>query len=176
MKSHFYPLSLLILFIANTIGGISILVFHHLRINEYVESIIRDGNYNIPIDEVFISPHDVDKLIWLKDNQEFSYKGHMYDVVCTDVRNDTMIYHCINDKKEESLINEIANNDNHPFPGQHQDSRIVLQFFKIISEIVIAHSVNSEIVADVNFTSSYTYQDIYYPVYLNTSCEPPDIA
>ncbi|MBK9983043.1 MAG: hypothetical protein IPP15_11575 [Saprospiraceae bacterium] len=176
MKRNFYSLSLLTLFIANTIGGISILCLHHFRINEYVESIIHNGNYHIPLDEVVIAPHDADKLIWLKDNLEFNYQGHMYDIVCTDVKNDTMIYHCINDKTEEGLIHEIANNDNHPFPGQHQDSRIVLQFFKIISEIVIAPSANSIKVADENLRSFFSYNTIFYPVYLSLSCEPPDIA
>ncbi|MGB4847299.1 MAG: hypothetical protein WBP41_05235 [Saprospiraceae bacterium] len=176
MKPNFYSLSLLILFIANTIGGICFLSFHHYRINEYVESIIRDGNHNITLDELVITSDESDQLIWLKDNQEFSYKGHMYDVVCTDVRNDTMIYHCINDKKEESLINEIANNDNHPFPGQHQDSRIVLQFFKIISEIVIAPSATSALVTDENLTSFFSCQNIFYPIYLSLSSEPPNIA
>lgn len=176
MKRHFYSLSILILFIANTIGGICFLSFHHFRINDYVESIIRDGNYHIPLDEIVITSETADQLIWLDDNLEFSYQGHMYDLVCTDVRNDTIIYHCINDKTEESLIHEIANNDNHPFPGQHQDSRIVLQFFKIISEIVIEPSANANKVTDENLRNLFSYNTIFYPVYLSLSCEPPDIA
>ncbi|MEP6793769.1 MAG: hypothetical protein ABJB16_05540 [Saprospiraceae bacterium] len=169
-------LSLLFIIIASTIGGISILYFHHLRINASIESIIRNGNYNIQVDEVIISPCDADKLIWVEDNLEFMYQGRMYDVVCTDVRNDTMIYHCINDKTEQGLICEIANNDSHPFPGQHQDSRIVLQFFKIISEIVIAPLATSALVTDEKHTGFFSCQDIYYSVYLSLSGEPPDIA
>ncbi|MBC7883994.1 MAG: hypothetical protein H7X99_00865 [Saprospiraceae bacterium] len=172
----FYSLSLLLLFIVNTIGGICILRFHHHHIKEYIESILRNGNLQIHLTEIVISDNESDQLIWLKENFEFRYKGKMYDVICTEHKKDTTIYFCLNDKTEEGLIREFAINGNHPFPGQHPDSAIVLQFFKIIYEIILIPSLTSDLVMTetpkINFGQLHTY----HPIYLTLSGEPPDFA
>lgn len=141
---------------------------------EYAESIIRNGNVHTTLEEVVIPAGESAKLIWLKDNLEFRYNGRMYDVVCTDVKKDTVIYHCINDEKEEDLIREIANNDQHPFPGQHQDSRIILQFFKIMAVILISPSATSGVVFNENLNTFFMFPDHVMPVYLSLAGEPPD--
>lgn len=42
-------------------------------------------------------------LEWEKEN-EFKYKGSLYDVVKKIQKNDTIYFYCINDKKEEVLF------------------------------------------------------------------------
>lgn len=174
MIRHFYSLSLLFLLVANTIGGICILNIHHHHIKEYVESILRNGNIEVSLEKIVIPANQSDQLIWLKENKEFRCKGKMYDVICTEYKKDTIIYHCINDKKEEDLIREIANNDQHPFPGQHQDSRIILQFLKIISGIAISPPATSAVVFDEKLNPFCSCAYNILPVYLSLSGEPPD--
>jgi len=172
----FYSLSLLLLFIANTIGGVCILHFHHIRIKENVKSIICNGHHQIPIVELVIPVDQSAEVIWLEDRREFSYREEMYDVVCIEVKKDTTIYHCIHDKIEKGLRQEIADNTHQPFPGQYQDRSVALQFFKIIAHIIITQSSFSDLVFNEKLRSIFTYQHIFQPVCLSQSGEPPDFA
>ncbi|MEO6130495.1 MAG: hypothetical protein ABIQ02_01515 [Saprospiraceae bacterium] len=168
------PLFLLFIIIANTIGGICLLYLHHYRIHAYIETIIRDKSPE-PLDVIIVPHDDSGEIIWLKSGLEFRFHGDLYDIVCMDTKNDTAFYYCINDQKEEKIINEFANNVNQPFPGQHQDCSIVFRFFKIISDIIMTHSAPVIGNSRNKLKGEFTWLQASYPVYFSVSVEPPDI-
>lgn len=47
-----------------------------------------------------------------ENRNEFSLGGKMYDIVKTTTQNGKVYYHCINDEKEEKLLNDFANIEN----------------------------------------------------------------
>jgi hypothetical protein len=68
-------------------------------------------------DLVIISLSDNgDKIYWedKDEKNEFSFKGQMYDIVKTDTVNGRVLLYCLNDKKEQQLIdryNSITKNN-----------------------------------------------------------------
>ncbi len=171
-----YSISLAGLFMVNTIGLISILSFHHYRLNTYIESIIRTENQFVILHQLRITSDESDKLIWFRDGREFRYLGHMYDVVHIENKNDgTIIYHCIKDEKENAIYRDIADDFNHSSPGQNHDRTLVLQIFKFLSSILITPSPGTFIDGNQILKNRFTYMDTFKPVYLSITCEPPDI-
>jgi len=172
-----YSISLVGVFIVNTMGLISILFFHHYQVHKYIESIIRTENHSVLLHQLKITSDESDKLIWYKDGHEFRYQGNMYDVVRTEIQNDgTTIYHCVKDEKENEIYRDFADDFNHTSPGQNQDRNLVLQLFKFLSNIFI--TLSSGTFTDVNEIqkSRFNYMDTFHPVYLSIICEPPDIV
>ena len=62
------------------------------------------------------------------DDDEFMYNGKMYDVVRHETKGDTVIYHCINDTKEDALFanlnTEVKKNMN-TAPVKHKTQQIL---------------------------------------------------
>jgi hypothetical protein len=49
-----------------------------------------------------------DNIIWEEEGKEFSLNGQLYDVAKKEVINGKTIFYCLNDKKEEQLIEEMS--------------------------------------------------------------------
>jgi hypothetical protein len=43
---------------------------------------------------------------WIKENKEFVYNQDLYDIVSIEVKNDAVVYYCINDLKEKQIIKD----------------------------------------------------------------------
>ena len=129
------------------------------------------------MDKITITSVDSDKLIWIKDGREFSYKGHMYDIVQMEKHPDgNIVYHCFKDEKEKELYQNIESEFNHSSPGQQHDRTLVLHFFKILSNVFIPHHNGTYTFESETLNRNFFYLDKNEQTSLSGSCEPPDIA
>lgn len=55
-------------------------------------------------------------LIWKEDN-EFEYRGKLYDIIKMTASKDSCIYYCLNDEKEEALIKNFSRQVDNGFKG-----------------------------------------------------------
>jgi hypothetical protein len=53
---------------------------------------------------IIVSDQNSNAFFWFDSGKEFRYKGEMYDVVKTIIKDKSTYYYCINDKKENELI------------------------------------------------------------------------
>ena len=168
---QFYSISLAGLFIVNTITGILVLCLHHFR----MESIIHT-NHDSGIDiQLKLTDDELSDLIWFKKGREFSYRGHMYDVIRSERNNDgTTIYHCISDEKESELHRNIIDDHNPLLPGQQHHRTLVIQLFKFLSNILIDPPAGTFTYESEILTSRFNYMDKVHPGYSSVICEPPD--
>ncbi|HEX9656168.1 MAG TPA: hypothetical protein VGB89_04515 [Bacteroidota bacterium] len=64
----------------------------------------------VPDVELVVIPaheNDTHEFQWMKEN-EFRYRGGLYDIVKTRVTTDTTYYYCINDLQEERLFENLG--------------------------------------------------------------------
>ena len=56
-------------------------------------------------------------IVWEEQDREFTYKGHLYDVVRIKKINNRAVYFCIDDSHEDALVNklnDITKSNQHP--------------------------------------------------------------
>jgi hypothetical protein len=171
-----YSISLAGLFILNTIGGVCLLSLHHLRIRNYVEDFLGD---EVPstVTQLKITKDEANDLLWLEDHHEFIYHGSMYDVVRSEMNDDgSTIYYCMKDDKEKEIYKGMNSVMNHSSPVQHHDCTLVLQFFKILSNVFIPHLNGTITLENETLKRKFFYQDKIQQTTLSIPCEPPDQA
>ena len=150
---------------------------HHYKVHSNIESIIRDQNHSENLDKITITSVDSDKLIWFKDGREFSYKGHMYDIVRMEKHPDgSIVYHCFKDEKEKEIYRNIESAFNHSSPAEQHDRTLVLQIFKILSNVFIPHLNGTYTFESETLNRNFIYLDKNEQTSLSVSCEPPDLA
>ncbi|MCX6234249.1 MAG: hypothetical protein NT175_05925 [Bacteroidetes bacterium] len=75
---------------------------------------------------------------WIKENKEFVYNQDLYDIVSIEVKNDAIVYYCINDIKEKQLIRDFEklskNKVNAPRSKTQLNLNFLLVFFFQSSE------------------------------------------
>lgn len=171
-----YSISLIAVFVLNTIGGIGILGFHHYRVHSYIRSIIRAEQYSGILTQLIISPLEADQLNWFEKGREFNYKGDMYDIVRTEASEDgVVIYHCIKDEKEKEIYRDLVSDFEQSSPAQKNARMLALELFKFLSNLLI-ESVQDHIThSSESHRSVFSYTEYLFPVYLSISVEPPDI-
>lgn len=65
---------------------------------------------------ISLSKEDSKQFFW-EDENEFRYKGEMYDVIEKKTEGGQIIIRCISDKKETSLLNEYQKNNKRSSTG-----------------------------------------------------------
>jgi len=118
------------------------LYFIYLRhnIHQEVKRIIRKGLQEKDLSVITVSFDNEKEIEWTKKNKEFRYKGLMYDVVRTEIKNDKKIYYCINDVKEKILI---ANFTRH----NRRKNKVLLELKKLLNNKYFPekYSLNSKV-------------------------------
>ena len=95
---------LLFIFTFNLGGSYVILKIQQHQLHPEIIDQIKSGISEKDLTSIAISSKNEKELIW-EDEEEFSYKGEMYDVVYVEILNEnTKIYHCISDIQETNLI------------------------------------------------------------------------
>jgi len=99
----------LVLFLFNLEGYYAWFTLVQFRAKEEMEQEIRRGAIENELVVIEIMPGDEERLHWEQPGREFKYKGEMYDVVRVSEKNGSIVYHCINDEKEDNLISAYHN-------------------------------------------------------------------
>jgi len=170
-----WSVSLVLLFLANTIGSISLLFIHRHEMRELIRELTGSENSSADLTTLTFSDEESNQLIWFKADHEFRYNNHMYDVIKKENKEDgCIVYHCIKDEKENEIYKDIFEELNAPSPGQNEDCSIVLQLFKFLSELQVIPSSYVQGDRNVNLKNGFTYLESFHQVYLSIACEPPD--
>ena len=157
----------------NTIG--SLIVFESTRycIHKEIKNTITQS---IPQNKLIaiIIDNNTKKDINFVDDNEFLYKGKMYDVVKQQTNGDTIIYYCINDNKEEELFanlnKEVKNNmDTNPVKNKTKQILNKISISLFYEDIKDTHS-------DISYNIIYPNDYIIYVNHFYDVITPPPKA
>ena len=97
-------ISLLVVFLFNSMGYYIVFKAEQWQIKSEVRSQIRSGFENDSQLKITISRAEFSSIELNDNGQEINYKGHLYDIARISETANTITYYCINDSKEESLF------------------------------------------------------------------------
>ncbi len=152
---------LLFIFAFNIVGVLVVFKVRQLIIRHEIKQNIKIGVSLDKLHIITVSKANHSELIWESDD-EFRYKGDMYDIVKKEILNDsTIIYHCINDKQEtelfanlDELVKKNMGKDN---PVKHAAEKL----FKVLSLIYLKDHISSELNELYN-SGWYSMYNIHY--------------
>ncbi len=125
----------------------------------------------IPIDEI------ADKTIFSGNEDEITYKGHLYDVVKKEVAKEAITFYCENDSREEAL-NAMLDKDmkalfDHSSPGKTQGKR---SFENIQEYVTIAEADFTGLPGCHSFLQDGYIASAYDDVYGDIFSPPPAVV
>ena len=98
-------ISLLVLFVISQVGYYCV---YHYQQNRIKEDVKRQLFANVPESSLLVFEIDTPGIEWEEEGKEFYLHGELFDVAkIKNVAGKTFIY-CINDKKEEKLLQDLA--------------------------------------------------------------------
>jgi len=175
--ARFFSISLLLLFLGNVIGGISLLLIQRHQRHEYIESQIKSASYNHALTQIELAANQLNEIKWVEHDREFRYEGEMYDVVRIETTSTGgKIFHCIADQVETELYAQIEHNLGNGTAGPQQDQMIVLQMFKFVSEFLFPCEHKQIIDVCTIQKCNTIYISSILKVTLSLPAQPPDMA
>jgi len=145
------------------------LYFKYLQhnIQQEINNEIKEGLNEKDLSVVIIPLKDENKIIWTKKNKEFKYKGLMYDVVKTKIKNGNKYYYCINDVKEKKLITSF-------FRNNRRKNKSLLKLKNILSKKYLSNKFSKRI--SIKNTNIYLFenQEFYKSKILEVLSPPPE--
>lgn len=173
---------LLFVFAFNLGGFFLVFKIKQYYVRQEIKHRIKQG---VPDDELIlitVTPAIQHKLEWefeWEDEKEFRYEGMMYDVVKTEVIDETTIaYYCISDEQETTLFanldeqvkkNRDINNDN-----TENDS--LEDMFKLLSDIYAQPQKDNTTFIQPNATTTFEYVSHYSSHSLDIASPPPKMG
>jgi hypothetical protein len=145
-------ISLFFLIGISVFGPYPVLKLLQWQAKETTERIIRQ---QIPVNElqVFVNPVSDKDIVWEEEDEEFYYKGNMYDVVKKEVKDGKTFYYCYNDQKEATVFAGLENlvykqmNESHSSsdPVQKYFSKLFVQVFLLSDRLAIPSNPLAEV-------------------------------
>lgn len=137
------------------------------NIQQEINNEIKEGLNEKDLSVVIIPLKDENKIIWTKKNKEFKYKGLMYDVVKTKIKNGNKYYYCINDVKEKKLITSF-------FRNNRRKNKSLLKLKNILSKKYLSNKFSKRI--SIKNTNIYLFenQEFYKSKILEVLSPPPE--
>ena len=170
-------LSLVVIFLANAVGNIGLLIIHRFEMHEHIKKLIRSGKEDRDQVQLRFCPEESDRLIWFDEGHEFRFQGHMYDLIKKVEQDDgSVIFFCIRDDEENKIFRYIFEALEWPSEKSNEDCTLVLQLFKSLSEFVIDPFYDNSIELYESLRDRFVYNEFSLEVYLSINCEPPDIG
>lgn len=126
---------------------------------------------------IVINKAEKKAILWEEENKEFYHKGALYDIVKSSETRDSIIYHCINDKQEEILFDNLEEHINrYVTTDEFAKNRSAK---KLINPSIKLYFVNS-----VSLVCEYCYVDTIFsskqPTYTSAVIEinspPPEFV
>ena len=92
------------LFLLNICGYYFIFSLNQGVIRDKMRNLIHSGYFKNNYESLTFSDPSTDPDFKWVDKGEFRYKGKLYDLISSEVKGIMLVFHCINDTKEEQLI------------------------------------------------------------------------
>lgn len=135
MRRFLYSLFLISVLIGPFVGTYSWLEYQKKGVKKSVKKQIIEGlDEKELIHLTFTKKQTQEDLRW-EHSHEFEYQGHMYDIVRSEIRGDSMLYICWLDKEETVLntrLNKIIAQNLGNNPQNQQKQEQLIQFFKTL--------------------------------------------
>jgi hypothetical protein len=118
-------ISLLVLIFCSQIGYYGIGLIQQHMIKEEMEQKVLASTPESALEIIDATYHQKD-INWEEEDEEFSMNGQMYDVAKVKIVNGKKLLYCLNDKREEQLIDKLdkavkcgTDQDNNNKDGKH---------------------------------------------------------
>lgn len=69
-----------------------------------MNQLVRNGKN---LQTIRVHKSEIKNIVFADDEKEMSYRGEMYDIKDRSVEGDYIMFHCLNDKKEKTLIADL---------------------------------------------------------------------
>ena len=116
-----------------------------------------------------------DKDFNLIDENEFTYKGSMYDAVRTDVHDNYIYFYCINDSKEEKIDQQLENHIRDNLTNNPASQKKSNSIEKNLVKEYLTNQALTLIFPPICFTNYIFTKDNPVIVWLDTESPPPEI-
>lgn len=142
-------------------------------IKKEISSIILKGISEDQLVNLTFSLTDADKQLNWKHSREFEYNGHMYDIVRSAVKGDSITYTCFRDHKETRLYQEkqksIAKALGHDPLQKKQNERLRIFF----SNVFLQENQSRKHVLSFNAITHYSLNIKHYALVFIPPPSPP---
>ena len=117
---------LLFIFLFNTIGYYSLFLILNSENKAEIAQMMQSGQH---LETVRIHKSELKNVVFTEGEEEFSYKGEMYDVKEISAEGDYVIFYCISDHTEKQLLaglqtHEKNNTDPNSSPGKKPNNSL----------------------------------------------------
>jgi hypothetical protein len=107
---------------------------------------------------------------WEEENEEFQYKGSMYDVIHAEVSGNILYVRCVDDEKETEILNQIE----YLQQKEHSNKKSwPLQFQKLLSVLLFYQDTKSGMTQPVPLNHHDHYRETAPLVILDILSPPP---
>lgn len=125
---------LILIFTINLFGGVLLYFIQKSEIQKEFRQYLKHSINEKSLTLIKITESDKSKhLIHFTKNDEFRYKGSMYDIVKKKVIKNTIYYYCFSDKKEDKLRKNFVNNFKRSDEGSNSARRNFLKLAKMLT-------------------------------------------
>ena len=163
---------LLAVFLYNLVGAYPVALWRQHAFRQAAETQRRTGLPDAALVRVAIAQHAATTdLVW-HETAEFTYQGHLFDVVRQHARADSTIYFCWPDRGEEHLLASLAEHVREfaqPDAGTRKSAQKVLDY---LAKLYLIPTADSPLL--VAFPRTAATQ--LYPAYAVELCSRPQSA
>lgn len=168
---------LLSIFLFNTAGYIVTFKILQYQVKKEVKTKIKQSLNTSQLTIITIDKKQLKSIIWEEKDSEFYYCEELYDVVRVIEDSSSVIYYCINDKKEEALFEDLdAHIDRYVRTSDSLKNRAEKKLNNQIIKLYFTDSVF--FIPDFNYSSIVSYYShlLYTPAFIKINSPPPEIA
>ena len=125
---------------------------------------------------IVIENKDKSSMLWISQN-EFQYKGDLYDIVKEENNEGKCTFYCVNDKKEKKLISNLDEHiKNHIDEKQGSPNKGNKTFLKLIIKDYFFHETFLTLYQSGKNICFYTYQPPLLSLLREVIIPPPKLS
>lgn len=156
-------------------GYIIVFKITQIQIKKEVKRELKSKVKSTDLHLISFSKNDLDKINWMEEEKEFLLNNKMYDIVKKEISENSVLFYCIDDKKEAELF---ANLDVHINKHLKNHSSSQKNTIKVTDDkYKISHASSSGL---INYYSLINHQTAYilrlFSVNQPLSTPPPNFS
>ncbi len=147
---------------------------HHLVFNLAkwnAKNIVKQHLKALIVDDLVEKIADNPNINWEEKNSEFELSGQMYDVIKSQEINHKLVYYCINDNKESSLLLLYNNWIQKNTKDNHQKNKIELKYISI--ECELPNNIEKKAAILISNDHLLLFKNNISSIYLKVEGRPP---
>jgi hypothetical protein len=150
-------------------------------IRRNIELMIEEKIFNESVEKISIPSKDVKQLKWEREGKEFWYKGNLYDIVRSEIQDETTHFYCFNDTHEAELHRKFQAFIHSKSDNPDDSDMSTIDFFKKIIKIYYPNNFKHiEVVKGVISLDErldfISFPSFYQSIYLQSLKPPPKSA